>query len=100
MDLINTFPATLIDRSFHNDTCPSFYFQANNQFYIIWLDHTDQSQREDPESKRYTLSIAVNEGDGRHLEIYTDTSKPDLLHTDDIQEVKRFVESELLDSAK
>lgn len=27
----------LIDKSWHNDLCPSFYFKADEQYYVLWL---------------------------------------------------------------
>ena len=29
----------LIDKSWHNDQCPSFYFNVSEQFYVLWIDY-------------------------------------------------------------
>ena len=60
----------LIDKSYRNDDCPSFYFIHNNQFYILWVDHLEIDNRENENSFRYTIQIAKNEGDATSPEVY------------------------------
>jgi hypothetical protein len=59
----------LIDKSWHNDQCPSFYFKVDEQYYVLWVDYTDIDQREE-ENQRYTIIEAINEGDTEYPEIY------------------------------
>ena len=37
----------LIDKSWHNDLCPSFYFNVGEQYYLLWVDYADEGQREE-----------------------------------------------------
>ncbi|OCH32015.1 hypothetical protein A6E13_15695 [Aliivibrio fischeri] len=60
----------LIDKSYRNDDCPSFYFVHNNQFYILWVDYSESTQRENENSLRYTIQCADNEGDVMSPEVY------------------------------
>jgi hypothetical protein len=80
-------PVTLKDCSYENDTCASFYFRLKDQYYKLWVEHKDKAQREDPENPRYTVCKAVNEGDDASPEIYSDSSKEDLLRTEYISEL-------------
>ena len=86
-------PVTLKDCSYENDTSPSFYFRVNDQYYQLWVDHKDKTQREDPDSPRYTVCKAVNEGDDESPEIYSDSSKEDLLRTEYISELIGYFSS-------
>lgn len=31
----------LIDKSWHNDLCPSFYFKVGEQYYVLWVDYAE-----------------------------------------------------------
>lgn len=86
-------PVTLKDCSYENDTCPSFYFRVNDQYYQLWVDHKDKAQREDPDSPRYTVCEAINEGDDESPEIYSDSSKEDLLRTEYVSELVEYFSS-------
>lgn len=60
----------LVDKSWHNDVSPSFYLNFGSQYYVLWVDHADPTEREDSNS-RYLIQEAVNEGDEIHPEIYS-----------------------------
>jgi hypothetical protein len=60
----------LIDKSWHNDLCPSFYFKLSEQFYVLWIDYADVEQREE-DTLRYVIVEAINEGNNKEPEIYT-----------------------------
>ncbi|MAJ41182.1 MAG: hypothetical protein CMK62_14040 [Pseudoalteromonadaceae bacterium] len=62
----------LIDKSWHNDLCPSFYFKVGEQHYVLWVDYADIEQREE-ETLRYLIVEAVNEGSNQEPEIYAGT---------------------------
>jgi hypothetical protein len=66
---LNEYPL-LVDKSWHNDMCPSFYFKHINQYYILWVDFLNQEDREE-ENFRYTIITAINEGDEHSPEIYS-----------------------------
>lgn len=88
---IDDLPIKLVDKSYQNDICPSFYFNINDQFFILWTDYKNKEEREEPESKRYTLVFGVNEGDNQHKEIYVDFNKEDILSTDNFLDIKKLI---------
>lgn len=59
----------LIDKSWHNDLCPSFYFKVGEQFYVLWVDYADIEQREE-NTPRYLIVEAINERNNEEPEIY------------------------------
>ena len=59
----------LIDKSWHNDQCPSFYFKVGEQYYVLWVDYADVEQREE-DTARYVIVEAINEGNNKEPEIY------------------------------
>lgn len=64
----------LIDKSWHNDLCPSFYFKVDEQYFVLWVDYADEELREE-NTARYTIVKAINEGSKEEPEIYTIDSK-------------------------
>lgn len=64
----------LIDKSWHNDLCPSFYFKVLEQFYVLWVDYADIDQREE-NTPRYLIIEAINEGSNEEPEIYAGNEK-------------------------
>jgi hypothetical protein len=65
----------LIDKSYANDMCPSFYFKLNNTYYILWVDHAAVAMREDESNSRYTVCEAENLGDDKSPELQTASDK-------------------------
>lgn len=84
-------PVTLKDCSYENDTCPSFYFRVKDQYYKLWVEHKDKAQREDPDSPRYTVCKAINEGDDESPEIYTDHEVANLFQSEEPSAMIGFV---------
>jgi hypothetical protein len=62
----------LIDKSWHNDVSPSFYFNVGSQYYVLWIDYSDPAKREDTNG-RYLIQEAINEGDEINPEINSST---------------------------
>ena len=60
----------LKDKSWHNDVSPSFYFSIGQQYYVLWVDHADPTEREDSNG-RYLIQEATNEGDEINPEVYS-----------------------------
>ena len=59
----------LIDKSWHNDVSPSFYFNFGSQYYVLWVDYPEAAKRENTNS-RYLIQKATNEADEVQPEIY------------------------------
>jgi hypothetical protein len=36
-------PVTLKDCRYENDTCASFYFRENDQYYQLWVEHKEKA---------------------------------------------------------
>lgn len=85
---VKDFPVELIDKSYGNDICPSFYFKIQDQYFVLWVNYRENSLREDPETKRYIITHGVNLGDNEHLEIYDDCDKIEILMTESILKIK------------
>ncbi|QDO82417.1 hypothetical protein FM037_03110 [Shewanella psychropiezotolerans] len=66
---LNDFPY-LKDKSWHNDVCPSFYFNVGTKYYVLWIDYSELAKR-DGSNDRYLVQEATNEGDEKHPEIYS-----------------------------
>ncbi len=81
----------LIDKSWHNDQCPSFYFKVGEQFYVLWVDYADIEQREE-DTPRYVILEAINEGNNEAPEIYAGSGKV-LFESEDYAELKLFLDS-------
>jgi len=64
----------LIDKSWHNDVCPSFYFNLGEQYYVLWVDYADKDQREE-DTARYVIVEAINEGSDEEPAIYVGDSE-------------------------
>ena len=62
----------LIDNSYGNDTCVSFYFKQGDQYRILWVDHEIADEREE-DCARFTIESATNEGNDAFPEIYAGT---------------------------
>tara|TARA_B100000700_G_C14728383_1_gene707162 strand:+ start:275 stop:607 length:333 start_codon:yes stop_codon:yes gene_type:complete len=45
----------LIDKSWHNDLCPSFYFKVDEQYYVLWVDYADEERREEDTSMKLLM---------------------------------------------
>lgn len=55
---LNNYPK-LIDKSWHNDVCPSFYFKVSDDYFVLWVDYKEHHRRE-LDSARYTVVSAEN----------------------------------------
>ncbi|MBG9996821.1 hypothetical protein I6F50_17365 [Pseudoalteromonas sp. NZS127_1] len=81
----------LVDKSWHNDQCPSFYFRVGEQFYVLWIDYADVKQRQE-DTPRYVIVEAINEGTDEEPEIYA--SSGDIIFGSQIySELKLFLNS-------
>ena len=86
-------PFVLKDRSYANDICSSFYFKVGSEYYILWIEHQDKTERENPEYPRYAVCKAINEGDEDNPEIYSDQSNADILQTEEPSLMLKFMQS-------
>ncbi|MCL1067452.1 hypothetical protein L2735_11630 [Shewanella olleyana] len=62
----------LVDKSWHNDVSPSFYFKTQTGYMVLWVDYEDSNQREDSSLERYVVMTAVNSGTDGSPEIHHD----------------------------
>jgi hypothetical protein len=60
----------LNDKSWHNDASPSFYFNVGSLYYVLWVDYSEPSKREDSNC-RYLIQEAINEGSENDPEVYS-----------------------------
>ena len=60
----------LKDKSWHNDISPSFYFHVETSYYVLWVDHVEQTKRQDSNC-RCLVQEAINEGDAANPKIYS-----------------------------
>lgn len=81
----------LIDKSWHNDQCPSFYFKVGEQFYVLWVDYADVEQRE-ADTLRYIIVEAINEGAYEEPEIYAGNGEV-LVESEDYAELKLLLDA-------
>ena len=77
----------LIERTYYNDTCRSFYFKHKHDFYILYVDYDDVEQRECDSYKKYMLVVAGNHGDDRNPEAYKMDTRTPLLQTDNVSKL-------------
>lgn len=82
----------MVDKSYGNDACPSFYFVVGDSYFVLWVEHADKTLREEPNSSRYTLVHGVNVGSNDSPEIYDDHGKDVILETDCIKQLKQIVQ--------
>lgn len=90
---LNQLPVLLVDNSYGNDACPSFYFKIHNEYYLLWIDYEDKKQREDPDGYRYIVVKAINEGDDNSPEVYIDACVRELFQTNDKNTLVQFITS-------
>lgn len=84
-------PIYLVDKSYGNDVCPSFYFFANGNYFVLWVEHESKDLREAPECFRYTLVYGMNEGDEDYPEIYDDYDKEVVAESDSFQCIEKAI---------
>ena len=82
---LNDFP-DLVDKSYRHDVAPSFYFNVNGQYYTLWIDHEEPSEREFSEAKRYTILKAYND-DENGINIVNE-SEPAVFETESVEEIQ------------
>lgn len=82
---------SLTNNTSPNDFCTSFHFKCNGEHFLLWVGHQEPEYREDPDSPRYAISYALNEGNDESPEIYSDLSKDDLFQTNSADELIKFI---------
>ncbi|OUS73854.1 hypothetical protein B5G52_03570 [Pseudoalteromonas sp. A601] len=80
----------LIDKSWHNDLCPSFNFKVGEQYYVLWVDYADVEQREE-DTPRYVIVEAINEGANEEPEIYASNDEI-TFECEDYTDLKLFLD--------
>lgn len=82
----------LIDKSWHNDASPSFYFKKGNHFYVLWVESANVDDRENDSDARYTIMLAENEGDENDPEL---TSIEVVFETEQAAELSHFFDTKV-----
>lgn len=85
----------LNDKSWHNDMSPSFWFESNGQYYILWVDYADKSKREE-DTPRYIIVEADNEGTPEDPEIYAGSNEV-VYQSEEFIDTKACLESIFID---
>lgn len=80
----------LIDKSWHNDLCPSFYFKVDEQYYVLWVDYADEEQREE-DSARFMITKGVNEGTNYKPEVYSEVNSEEVFSCENYKNLKQFL---------
>lgn len=80
----------LIDKSWHNDVCPSFYFSVGEEYHVLWVDYADEEQREE-NTARYMITKGVNEGTNCKPEIYSEENSEEIFCCEDLKNLQPFM---------
>lgn len=105
----------LVDKSWHNDVCPSFMFktkavsgcsgldrsesQQNDQYLILWVDYSNEDDRENAGSSRYAVVTATAtyfSSSKWDIEIGHDEESVTLFESEDPRELTPFLEKHSL----
>ena len=81
----------LIDKSWHNDVCPSFYYKTAQGYFILWVDFAEPEKREE-DGERYVITKAINEGSENAPEIYQDNTSAEVFTTEEPDELLKFLD--------
>ncbi|MBV7317625.1 hypothetical protein [Shewanella sp. NIFS-20-20] len=88
----------LNDKSWHNDASPSFYFNVGSQYYVLWVDYSEPSKREDSNS-RYLIQEAINEGSENDPEVYSSDGGV-IFESEKTRELNQFLKALFTHSGK
>ena len=68
-------PSSFIDQSYKNDVCPCFVCRySESRVFYLWVDFDVKAERENPDSKRYTLELETHNSNQRQSIIETDSA--------------------------
>lgn len=82
---LNEYP-DLVDKSYRHDVAPSFYFNVDGQYFTLWVDYLEPTEREYSEAKRYTILKAYNDGENG-INIVNE-SVPAVFETESVDKLK------------
>lgn len=83
----------LKDKSWHNDQCPSFYFNVyKQQYYVLWVDYADKAQREE-DTPRYMIVKAVNEGTEDKPEVYSEANTEEVCSCENYKDLFKLLKA-------
>lgn len=80
----------LVDKSWHNDVCPSFYFKKLDEYFVLWVDYKDPECRE-YEQCRYTVISAINEGTEDSPEVFSFDDSRTVFESESVAELMEFL---------
>jgi len=62
-DALPAIPPAMVDESWHNDACPSFYDAAGRA--LLWVDYPDPMRRDNgPDMPRFAVLLQLRDDDG------------------------------------
>lgn len=86
---LDAFPF-LVDKSWHNDICPSFYYTADDNYYVLWVSPKIRRKRED-NSARYVIVTAENLGSKDDCEIDCGGNSETIFSSESVEDLKAFL---------
>ncbi|QFU21273.1 hypothetical protein FM038_003340 [Shewanella eurypsychrophilus] len=81
----------LVDKSWHNDVSPSFYFKTSTGYMVLWVDYEDPVQREDSVQKRYVVMTTANSGTDEFPDIHHNEDSEVILETESPTELITYL---------
>lgn len=82
----------LVDKSWHNDVCPSFTYKKAGQYFVLWVDYLNPETREF-ELSRYTIVTAINEGTEGCPEVFSFDGSQTVFESESVAELIGFFDS-------
>lgn len=80
----------LVDKSWHNDICPSFYYATEGNYYVLWVSDKNPRKRED-DSARYVIVTAENLGSEDDCELECGANSETIFSSESAQDLKEFL---------
>ena len=88
---ISKFPQ-LEDQSYKHDVCPKFSFKVDDKYFLLFVDFENVKDREYENEERYSLSLAINQGDKDNPEIIP-ANLPLLYQTENSKDIVSYLEN-------
>ncbi|WP_299809875.1 hypothetical protein [uncultured Shewanella sp.] len=87
---VDDFPF-LVDKSWHQDSCPSFMFKTHEGYAVLWVDYLSKDERKNSSAARYAVVTASNLGSESEPEIYHDEHSFTLFTAEDSADLYAYL---------